>query len=368
MVVYLEHITGSYATAMLMLGVTSITTSIMEIPTGIFSDKIGRRKTMILSGLSFLLTAFLYAIAGSYESIPILVVASFIMGVSDAFLSGTDEALMYETAHEMGQPEKFDIIYAKAGFWIQIGLIGAAIIGACITFFYDLITLAWVSAFIMIPYACVGFLYIEPMRTKKQKKTASLRHLRKALRELWKNKRLRFYALINILDSSILQSSNRFESAYFASLVPLWLVNIARLVKQICGAISFAIVPKIKKFGSVKIFFISEITGTLIRFAGALINNFFTPFIMSSHNLFYGTKITASSDILHQEFTNNQRATMKSIISFASNIIIAITMYLLGVLADYTSPWAAIMFGIIAKIVIIIISLNILRIKNRKKK
>ncbi len=367
MVVYLESITNSYAYAMLMISIRTITISIMEIPTGIFSDKIGRKKTLVLAGIIFFISCFLYAVAGSFVSIPILIIASILLGTSEALSSGTDEALMYETVDEMGKSDKFNVIYAKNGFWIQIGLLSAAIIGAVTTYYYDMVVLAWISVIVTIPCCILRFFYIEPQRTKKQKKVTTYRHLRKSLKELWKNKRLRFYAIVNIFDNSISNSSGRIESAYFATLVPLWLVNVARMVKQISGAIGFAIISKIKHFGPVKILFTSMIGMVIVRSISVIANNISTPFIFSLGNIFYSTTITSTSDILHQEFTDHQRATMKSIISFIGNIITAFALYGLGVIADITSPTMAIIIGLLAKTIVIILSLMFLRLRKGSK-
>ena len=53
LVIYFESITKSYAQAMLIYSISSIVKVAMEIPTGIFSDKIGRKKTIILSSLLY---------------------------------------------------------------------------------------------------------------------------------------------------------------------------------------------------------------------------------------------------------------------------------------------------------------------------
>ncbi len=363
MVVYLESITNSYAIAMLILSFTSITVSIMEIPAGIFSDKIGRRKTLILHSIAFFVTAVLMALAGSFNSTSFLFIGAVIFGISKALLSGTDEALIYETAEEMGNKKDFDIIFAKSGFWIQMGLLGAAVIGAVITYYFDMVVLAWVAVVAISPCVIVKFFYIEPKRTKKykKKKKNSIIHLKIAARKLWRNKRLRFFALINIFDNSISLSANRFESAYFASLVPLWMVNVARMLKQISGAVGFYLLPKIKFLGSVKILFFSIISNIFIRIWGLFLNNIYTSFIISLGNICYGPGHTASSDILHNEFTPSQRATMKSIISFAGNIINAFAMFGLGVLADIYSPKIALIIGVSAKIIVVILSLCILK-------
>ncbi|MGN1079345.1 MAG: hypothetical protein ACI4TE_04145 [Alphaproteobacteria bacterium] len=73
--VYFQEITRSYAAAMSVFSLCSLFQAILEVPTGIFSDKIGRRQTLVLSAVSLIV----------------------------CLTSGTLDALMFETAEESGQ-------------------------------------------------------------------------------------------------------------------------------------------------------------------------------------------------------------------------------------------------------------------------
>ena len=48
-IIYFQQITHSYALAMLVWSAANLTQTFGEIPTGIYSDKIGRRKTLIMA-------------------------------------------------------------------------------------------------------------------------------------------------------------------------------------------------------------------------------------------------------------------------------------------------------------------------------
>ena len=98
------------------------------------------------------------------------------------------------------------------------------------------------------------------------------------------------------------------------------------------------------------------IGNVFVRVLGVVLNNFLTPFVMSTVNLFFGTARTANADILQQEFSPRQRATMQSIISFLSGILMAAVMVLFGFLGDVFGPETAIILGIIMKILILIVS------------
>ncbi len=365
-IVYFETITYSYALAMGVFSISAIVTSLSEIPVGLFSDKYGRKKTLIAAAASIFICFLLWALAGQFQTMSLLFVGAILWGVSDACISGTDEALIYETMEELGEKENFDILFSKSRGWNQIGLACSALSAALITYFYSLQTLAWVSVFPILAQLVVTFLYIEPQRSKREKHGTSFKQIRLAFRQLWRNKKTRFYAAIEMLDTAVGFASFRFESVYYESLISIWLINIVRFIKQICGTISFFIVPKVRKWGCVRIFFTSLIANALLRLIGLFLNNVVTPFIMATVNLFYGTGQTSASTLLQQEFSPQQRATMKSIISFGQGILMSVIMYLFGVLADFSSPRFALLLAVFVKITVIVFSLFILQ-KTKKR-
>src|SRR3989344_1207145 len=63
---YLERITGSYALGMSIFSIIMIGSALFEVPTGIFSDFIGRRKTVILGAFAAVLYVTFYAIGTNY--------------------------------------------------------------------------------------------------------------------------------------------------------------------------------------------------------------------------------------------------------------------------------------------------------------
>jgi len=66
LVIYFAQVTGSYALAMSVLSVGMIAAAAFEVPTGIFSDLVGRRNTVVLGAIASILFVFFYAIGGSF--------------------------------------------------------------------------------------------------------------------------------------------------------------------------------------------------------------------------------------------------------------------------------------------------------------
>lgn len=360
-IIYFEQITHSYALAMLVWSVANLTQTFGEIPTGIFSDKIGRRKTLMMSALTILICFILWALAGQFELMSLLFIGAFFWGLSDAFISGTNEALMYETMNELNEKGDFSTLYAKSNFWVQFGLGLSALFAAGWTYFYSLQSLAWISVFPIVGQLVTAWLFVEPKRTQQQTRTTSWTHFLIAFRRLWRNKKLRFYATISVIDEAVGFAFLRIEAGYYNTLIQTWLINIVRFVKQVSGMIGFAMAPFFKRFGSVRCFFGGLTLNELLRLVAIILNNTFSPFIMALRNMCWGVSDTAKTDILQQEFSDNQRATMQSIISLAKGIFGAVVMYLFGVIADISDPKTAVVTAMCVKIMVLIVSFIILR-------
>ena len=105
------------------------------------------------------------------------------------------------------------------------------------------------------------------------------------------------------------------------------------------------------------------IGNAFVRLIGVILNNTFAPFIMATVSLFYGTERTSCANIMQNEFSPEQRATMKSIISCLSSIFAAFVLILMGGIADIYGARTAILIAILVKIAVIIGSLIILNKK-----
>ena len=340
-IVFFQKITGSYAFALGVFSIVNIAQSGAEVPTGVISDKIGRRKTMILSSALTALAYIIFALAGTFAYKYLLILGAVIWAVADAFASGTDDALMYETMEELNKADEYDIVYARSKTFDQIGMGMGALIAAVVTYFYSLATLAWVSvAFSVVPIVvCLHF--VEP-KIHNGEDCTSMKHFIIAIKAFLQNKKLRMLSTIQMLSRGISFAGHRFEGAYFNMLIPTWAVNIARIIKQTCGAISFYIAPYFRKFGFYRILVASTIGMTIIKTTAVVLNNFATPFIQSCVNIFWGTTSTAESALLQKELSPKQRATMGSIVSLLGGILSAVIYVLVGVVADTTSVWFAV--------------------------
>ncbi len=101
----------------------SFTCALMEVPSGYFSDKLGRRKTMILGCLFYLIAYVFFTFGMGYWQIGI---GELFWGIGVSFLSGTDSALLFESLLVNKRLGEYKKIEGKA---VSIGNVSEATAG-----------------------------------------------------------------------------------------------------------------------------------------------------------------------------------------------------------------------------------------------
>jgi MFS family permease len=166
---------GLSATQVFIVQATySLSALIFEIPSGYLSDRIGRKKTLIIGSFLLPVGVAVYAFSNSFMT---FVLAEFILAVSGSMHSGTDSALIYDTLVNLEKENKYKKVEGRAQSIQSIGVGTASILGGL----FALITIRFpfyvniATASILFP---LSLLMVEPAR----KKLKSKNHLREILR------------------------------------------------------------------------------------------------------------------------------------------------------------------------------------------
>lgn len=128
-IIYFARVSGSFALGMAIFSIAMVSSALFEIPTGIFSDRIGRRKTVILGAMSAVLYSIFYAIGQSFL---ILAIGAIFEGLSRSFYSGNNEALLYDSLAEAKNEQHYDEYLGKTSAMFQLALAISAILGGFI--------------------------------------------------------------------------------------------------------------------------------------------------------------------------------------------------------------------------------------------
>jgi MFS family permease len=339
LVLYFAHISGSYILAMSLYSITMVSSALFEIPTGIFSDFIGRKKTLILGALFSLLSHTFYAIGINYT---ILLIGALFEGMQRAWYSGNNDALLYESMAENNQQHEYETYLGKTSAMFQVATALGVVIGAFLANWSFAIVM-WLSVIPQIICFIIALFVVEPKR-KTTQTTNVYKHLTSSAFKLWNNKKLRLLSITNIVGYAIGESSYQFRSAFVNTLWPIWAVGIASMLSSIGAAISYWFSGKlIKRFKALTILLVDNIYSKIINLIFLSFPSMVSPLFMTSTSLFFGVSEVASSTLMQQEFSDNERATLGSISSFAGSIMFGVFAILLGYMADHIGPAKALL-------------------------
>ena len=121
----------SAAEAILLYAIYDIGTTALEVPSGYMSDRIGRRFTLLASGLATFFGAALLTFGDGFAA---FAVAQVFLGASTAFNSGTDSALLYESLAAEERQDEVEAQELRAWRFSFTALALSAVLGGVMSF------------------------------------------------------------------------------------------------------------------------------------------------------------------------------------------------------------------------------------------
>lgn len=333
-ILYFSQIAGSYALGMLIFGVINISQAIAEVPTGVFSDFVGRKRTMFLGALTAFFAVFCYALGFSYW---VLIIGAIFEGLAFSFFSGNNEAFLHDTLKEKNMEREYPKYHGRMSGMTQLAGGISAVVGGVLAF-YSFPLVVWLSLISLCICILITFLFIEP-KVVSEKSTNVYSHLSEAIKLFIKNADIRLVSFSSIWSYGIGESGWLFRSAFFASIWPIWALGIPQMLANLGAALGFFTAGKaIKKFGVKRLLLFGSIFAHTINIIAFAFVSVFSPILAILGSPFFGISMTARSTLLQKEFSDKQRATMGSLNSLAGSIFFAFVSFALGSIADLFDP------------------------------
>lgn len=346
-ILYFQKITGSFTTSLSVFSIIFISSALFEIPTGIFSDKFGRKNTIVIGAFFSLMSIIFYAIGISPI---ILFIGAIFQGFSRSLYSGNNDALLHATLQESKQENQYHVFLGKTSSMFQLASMFAAVAGGFIAGISFSLVL-WISVIPQIICLILALFMKEP--NVKTKTSGNIyEHLKTAFEKFKENKQLRLLSLGTMIEFGMGNSAFEFQQAFYGIVWPVWALGIARALSNAAGYVSYYFSGKIiNKFSATKMLLVSGITTPIIKTVVAVFVTPFSPAIMAFMSIFYGVGNVSGNSLQQKEFTNEQRATMASLISLGGSLFTALSAFFLGVAADHFGIIIALIF---AQIVLIL--------------
>lgn len=206
-----------------LVGFQYLVQMVCELPTGAIADLIGRKKTVILGFLMNAVGMVLILISRDFGTLALAVAA---LGLGDALLSGSVEALIYDSHKQDGTTDRFQSVQATNSFWFQIGLAAAAATGAFLFSLWQGLPYVF-NVVVLIIAALLSFRFIEPtVSTIRFSFRNYIAQMRLGLIEAFKTKQAAAMSLFYIAVAGITWTNNLYFFDYI--LVELGLNSFER--------------------------------------------------------------------------------------------------------------------------------------------
>ena len=204
----------------LLVGFREISTLILEIPSGAMADVFGRRRSMILSFISYIISFLIFAVA---QTMPLLMAAMFFFAVGDSFRTGTHKAMIFEWLRQEDRIDERTRIYGFTRSWSKVGsAVSSLAAGVLVMLSGSFTMIFWLS---VVPYALnlVNFLgYPKTLEVKVSRKpdmSAAVQLTRQAITSAVTKPRLRGLFLESMLLEGVFKVTKDYLQPVLQALV-----------------------------------------------------------------------------------------------------------------------------------------------------
>lgn len=140
----------------------ALTVVLLEIPTGVLSDRWGRKNMLILSAVLGCCEFLFLLLANQFWHFAAIV---FLAGIARSASSGSEDALLYETLKQQGRVSAFEQRLGRLNSVDFIASILAALSGGWLASRFELELNYWLSLISAAVALIIAFLLKEPFRT-----------------------------------------------------------------------------------------------------------------------------------------------------------------------------------------------------------
>ena len=172
-ILYLIESGVSFVQIGFLFTVRAVAVNIMEIPSGVIADAVGRRRAMILSFLSYIASFLMFFL---FPSFWLIAAAMILFAFGDAFRTGTHKAMIISYLEVKGWEDQRTRYYGNTRSWSQRSSALSALIAAALVFYSG--NYRPVFLFTLIPYVAELVLilsypkFLDGIKAEKKEKHA----------------------------------------------------------------------------------------------------------------------------------------------------------------------------------------------------
>jgi MFS family permease len=325
------------------MAVFSLTILLLEIPSGVLADLIGKKKTLLIARFLYIIEIAIMAFGNGFW--PFLI-AKILSGIGTSMTSGTTSAFLYDTLKRMNREK--DYVKISGTVW--------AITNTSMAFVF--ITGAWLftidnklPAILSLPLVTLGWIltfFTEEPYPPKAKLTVSnsWKHLKEGLTYTWNHKYLKYLILFSLPIGTTAAILMNTTSAYYEAIgVPVAFIGTIAFANSIISAITGKKVHKIEKLTDRQMLRLIEIIMITSIFLLALMKPYIGIIFYFGIFISFGLYMVLVDHITQKHIETSHRATVTSIKNMAENVGIFMLFPIFGYIAKINMQSAITVLG-----------------------
>ncbi len=322
----------------LLQGIFAVFIVILEVPTGMVADRIGKRVSLLM-GLAFLILGIVvYALGHGFFA---FLWAELILALGAALMSGSGSALLYDTLKTLGRESEYQRLEGEARSMMMVSFAVCNLLGGVVAHTVSLRATVWltVAGPVIGLFTSLGFREVQAVRATKSLRTemaAYLGLIRDSLKFVRKQRLVRwhiqFFAVLGASSTWLLWLYQPYMS--FCGL-PLWSFGMIFALFNFFAAYMSRVAHRVSgRFGE-------KHTLTLLmglQIVSPLLMSFIvTPlsfiFILG-HQAVRAFMVPVVQDRVLRYTYADKRATVLSLCALSNRLFFALTAPLIGVMSN----------------------------------
>ncbi|MBP9670373.1 MFS transporter, partial [Candidatus Woesebacteria bacterium] len=321
-----------------IMGIGVIFSLVMEIPTGVFADMVGRKWAVFLSYVFFTIAMVGTMLSTTYLT---FLIVTLLNSLVNSLYSGSMEALLYDTLKQEKRETEFDVWTSRMDAISWIGLFVSSVVGG---YMYSVNPkLPYLAQTVATAIGAIIVLWlVEPKLDSIKYKMGDIwKNNLLGFKELFRNAKLRYLTSIFVviglgyyIASDILGLSQLRQYGLEASLAG-WVFGVGFVI----SATMAHFYPTLrKKLGEMRLVWISTtallISFVFARFVGVATGVGLVMLRIASSTTFRNSR----SVIMNREIASRNRATTLSTLNLLQMLPYGLSAGLIGGYIDRTSP------------------------------
>lgn len=320
----------SLQTANFLLVIFFVSVFLFEIPTGAIADKYGRKISVILGLVCFLIYSILFM---QSERMEVLVVAQIFGGLAICLQSGSLESWAVENSH---QP--MEVLFTTANSIQYISGFICGLLGAFLAVYsYSLPWLASILSTLLAIWLCVFYMQENKREFARTKGRNVVSIIRESAGISLQNKSIWIIFIIGLFISFSNSAGNTFQQPRLVGLSEqgVWIMGIIKAAYSLCMTWGSYFVRKLSKNNSdIRVLmYACGMIGVWLILAGSL--NTFYPVLMTFliYEVGRGMYPAAKQIYLNQRISDEYRSTLLSFDSAVSQLGVCIGLIVTGIIS-----------------------------------